>query len=135
MTREDMLAAADALAQALSGETQALSATGGFAAAVSAAEAKRRAVEEFVKARARFAAAGGTNRADNGLQQRISVLRDLVEENRLALERAMAIQGRVLQVIARAAQRPAEGAGYNALRGRAGQGGGQGGAVALSVSA
>jgi hypothetical protein len=131
MTREEMLGAAEALAEALASETQALGGNGGFAAAAPASEAKRRAVEGFVSARARFAAAGGTARPDPGLQQRLGALRELVEENRMALERAITIQGRVLQVIARAAQRPAAGAGYSALRGKAGQGG----AVALSVSA
>jgi hypothetical protein len=49
-------------------------------------------------------------------------LRDLAEENRRLLERAMAVQGRVIEVIARAAPRAAAVPGYGATGGRAGSG-------------
>ena len=87
------------LAEVLARENAALAALD-LAAAASVLAAKREAADGFAGAQARFAAAGGTGGA--ALAAR---LRDLAMENRRLLDRAMAVQARVLEVIAQAAPR------------------------------
>lgn len=95
----DMARAAATLAEVLERENAALAGFDLRATAMLLAE-KRAAADKLAEAQARRVAAGGA-----GLPPAAARLRDLAIENRRLLERAMAVQGRVLEVIAQAAPR------------------------------
>ncbi|NKC31697.1 hypothetical protein [Falsiroseomonas selenitidurans] len=99
----ELTAAVEALEQALRAETQALKARDLLGAAAMQPE-KTRAVEAFVRLRGLA--------PDRSMALRIDRLRQAVALNREMLEAAMALQARVLGVIARAASRPAAMPGY-----------------------
>lgn len=108
----DLIAAAIHLASLLERENAALTALD-FPRAVQMLEDKRRATEAFTAAQsvAASAAASGSTlapgqpRAIHDLAERLRVLAD---ENKWLLERAMAVQGRVIGTIARAVPRVAQ---------------------------
>jgi hypothetical protein len=90
---EPLTAAALALAEALEAETKALAA-GDYAAAIGLAPAKAQAIETFVAER------GATPAITPSLLQR---LREATQANRISLENALAVQGRIIGLLARAA--------------------------------
>jgi len=102
---DDLLHAAASLAGILARENTAL-ATLDLAAAAALVAEKRLAAAAFAAAHARLAAAGaplGSNR--DALGQASWRLHDLAAENRTLLIRAMAVQARVLDIIAQAVPR------------------------------
>jgi hypothetical protein len=105
MTESAMQAAMRRLEQALRAETAALAARDLRGAAAMQAE-KLAAAEAFVAARD---ALGAAERTDTRLALPLDRLREAGAENRIALERALALQARVVTTIARAAARPAAG--------------------------
>ncbi|MGG5812162.1 hypothetical protein [Falsiroseomonas sp. CW058] len=88
-----------ALEAALAAETRALAA-GDLRGAAALGTAKQLAIEAFVAARDRLA---GDEAGDRRLALPLDRLRSAIAANRGALERAMALQGRVVEAIARAA--------------------------------
>jgi len=92
----DLIAAAERLAATLEAENAALVALD-LPAAAALLEHKRQAL-------ARFAGVLGTNAA--GAEPIAARLRSLAQDNKALLERAMAAQGRVMAIIARAAMTP-----------------------------
>jgi flagellar biosynthesis/type III secretory pathway chaperone len=108
MTKE-MIAAASVLADALAEENAALAALDLPRAASMLAD-KQRAVAGFL----------ATRDAQGGAMQHAMIeplvrrLQSLSQENRTLLERAIAVQGRVIGVIARAAAPTVPSAGYTA---------------------
>lgn len=123
MMIEAVIAAAERLAEALHAENAALARLD-LAAAGELGEAKRQAADAFAAAfaaaeRSGSRAAGGSRAAAEALTQRLSAL---TTENRRLLERAIALQSRVIETIAGAA-RPA-GPGTYGAGGRAREGGG-----------
>ncbi|MDA8253872.1 MAG: hypothetical protein M0Z28_32510 [Rhodospirillales bacterium] len=93
------IAAAVALADTLARENAALAALD-LAGAAAMLDAKQAAA-------AAFAAAQATPAAPDAAHQRLAAqLRDLADENRRLLERAIRVQGRVLEVVARALPKP-----------------------------
>lgn len=91
--------AALTLAAAMAAETTALEA-GDYAAAIRAAPEKARAMEAFLAARATQGGAPA-GRSRGALES----LRQAALANRIALERAINVQGRIIELLARAAQR------------------------------
>ena len=105
MTTQALLHAAAALAAILTEENTAL-ATIDLPRAAQLVPAKRRATDAFTAAHAHLAATGrpdGTARA--ALANAATQLRDLAAENRRLLDRALATQSRVLDIIAQAVPR------------------------------
>lgn len=103
--------AAVALADTLAAENAAL---GGLDLARAAAllPAKQRAADAFMSAHAAAALLAPQSRAGGGdLARRLAAL---AEENRRLLERAIAVQGRVVTTVVRALPRPADGGFYRA---------------------
>jgi gamma-glutamyltranspeptidase len=107
MTNE-LIAAAARLADALRAENEALAAL----------DLKRAAamLPEKTEAAAAFTALGNAMRPGQEPEARdlAARLRDLAEENRRLLERAIAVQGRVLETIASAARAQASAPRYGA---------------------
>lgn len=123
-----LLAAATRLAQVLTAENAALLALDAPAAAALLTE-KLAAARELAEAAAQRPAARQTPESA-GLALR---LRDLAEENRRLLEHAILVQGRVLDMVARAAR---QGVAQSSGRyGASGAAASAGGAVALHVRA
>ncbi|MCW3475125.1 hypothetical protein [Limobrevibacterium gyesilva] len=107
---QDLIDAAVALADTLAQENKALAAMD-LPAAMRLLEQKQRAADAFAAARTAAAAA---NASPAGQQQRLAGqvagrLRDLADENKRLLERAMAVQGRVIDVIVGAIPKAAGG--------------------------
>ena len=98
-----LLHAAAALADTLAHENAALARLDLLAATALLPE-KRQATENFAAAHARLAANPSSARREP-IAIAAQHLRDLAAENRRLLDRAMAIQARVLEIIAEAAQR------------------------------
>jgi hypothetical protein len=125
---ETLVTAAARLAAVLARENDALAALDLPAAAGLVAE-KRAATEALERSQAGMPAVA----RDPGLAAAAERLRALAEENRRLLERAIAVQGRVIGIIARAASQavalPGYGAGGDRTRPR------QGPAMALSARA
>jgi flagellar biosynthesis/type III secretory pathway chaperone len=125
------------LADALASENSALAALD-LPRAAGIVDAKARAVEAFLAAQA-IAAAGATGAlaADqrSAAEQLAARLRDLAQENRRLLEHAIAVQGRVIGLVARALppSPPQNATRYGADGGLAG--GGRQPAIALSARA
>jgi hypothetical protein len=101
------------LAQAIAGlsdvlarENQALTAQD-LRSATALLNDKREAAEAFSRAHATALPAPGRS-----LRPGMSRLRDLATENRILLERAIAVQGAVMAIVARAVPPPAVGPGY-----------------------
>lgn len=123
-----LLAAAARLAQVLTDENAALLALDAPAAAALLTE-KLAAARELAEAAAQRPAPRQTPESA-GLALR---LRDLAEENRRLLEHAILVQGRVLDMVARAAR---QGAAQSSGRyGASGAAAAAGGAMALHVRA
>lgn len=103
-----LLAASTMLTVLLERENAALAALD-LTAAGAMVEPKRAATEDFAAAHARLAAAGGTLADDlhRSIQTSAARLHDLAQDNRRLLERALAVQGRVIGVLAQAAPRKA----------------------------
>jgi hypothetical protein len=100
-----LLHAAEALADILAAENAAL-ATLDIRAAAPLLPAKRQAADAFAGAHARLAAAGPPDATTRTLLQATAQrLGTLAEENRRLLERALAVQTRVMDVIAQAVPR------------------------------
>ncbi len=97
--RMDAMRAAEGLAELLARENAALAAMD-LPSATALVEAKRAAADAFVAAQAKAVSSGAVPVPD--VVRRLS---DLAAENRLLLERAMAVQQRVLAIIAEAAPR------------------------------
>ncbi len=95
----DAMRAAEGLAELLARENAALAAMD-LPSATALVEAKRAAADAFVAAQAKAVSSGAVPVPD--VVRRLS---DLAAENRLLLERAMAVQQRVLAIIAEAAPR------------------------------
>lgn len=95
----DALRAAEGLAEVLACENAALAAMN-LPSATALIEAKRAATDAFLAAQARAVSAGAVP-----VPEVVRRLADLAAENRLLLERAMAVQQRVLAIIAEAAPR------------------------------
>jgi len=87
-----------ALTGALAAETAALEA-GDFAGALLAAPGKAAAMEAFLAARAEHAPLDASRPGSV-----IHRLRDTAIANRAALERALSLQGRIIELVARAAR-------------------------------
>jgi flagellar biosynthesis/type III secretory pathway chaperone len=113
MTKE-MIAAASVLADALAEENAALAALDLPRAASMLAD-KQRAVAAFLATRD---AQGGAMQ-HSVIEPLVRRLQSLSQDNRTLLERAIAVQGRVIGVIARAAAPAVASAGY-AARGATG---------------
>lgn len=95
----DAVRAAEGLAELLARENAALAAMD-LPSATALVEAKRAAAEAFVAAQAKAVSSGAVAVPDV-----VRRLGELAAENRLLLERAMAVQQRVLAIIAEAAPR------------------------------
>ncbi len=95
----DATRAAEGLAELLARENAALAAMD-LPSATALVEAKRAAAEAFVAAQAKAVSSGAVAVPDV-----VRRLGELASENRLLLERAMAVQQRVLAIIAEAAPR------------------------------
>ncbi len=106
---KDLITAGTRLAETLEAENAALAALDLPRAAGMLAD-KRSAVAEFAAARTAPAPSEAAERMARRLQA-------LAMENKRLLERAIAVQGRVIGVIARAATASAEPAGYGPDRG------------------
>jgi hypothetical protein len=91
--------AAEGLAELLARENAALAAMD-LPSATALVEAKRAAAEAFVAAQAKAVSSGAV-----AVPEVVRRLGELAAENRLLLERAMAVQQRVLAIIAEAAPR------------------------------
>ena len=91
--------AAEGLADVLARENAALSAMD-LPSVTALVDAKRAAADAFVAAQAKAVSAGGV-----AMPEVVRRLSELAAENRLLLERAMAVQQRVLAIIAEAAPR------------------------------
>jgi hypothetical protein len=102
--------AMEALAAVIEAETAALAA-GDYPAAGRLSREKAGAAERFLAARARHAASPPPRLAEPGVAGTLERLRGAVAANRAALERALAVQGRVIEAVARAARPPGTG-GY-----------------------
>lgn len=115
---EAVMVAAQRLAEALRAENAALARLD-LAAAGELGEAKRAAAEAFAAAfaAARQAAARPGEAARAEAEAMVARLGELTAENRRLLERAIALQSRVIEVIAGAARPP--GPGTYGARGRA----------------
>lgn len=101
----DLTDAAEALAAVLTAENTALAALD-LPRAASLVPAKRAATDSFLAAQARLAAAGRRDNAPHAALGALAPrLRDLAAENRHLLDRAMATQRRVLDIIAQAVPR------------------------------
>jgi flagellar biosynthesis/type III secretory pathway chaperone len=98
----ELIAAAVRLADTLAQENRALAALD-LPRAAGMLDAKTRAMEAFAAAQA--LAAAGVRPADSRdeAEQLAARLRDLAQENRRLLEHAIAVQGRVIGLVARAA--------------------------------
>jgi hypothetical protein len=96
---KDATRAAEGLAELLARENAALAAMD-LPSATALVEAKRAAAEAFVAAQAKAVSSGAVAVPDV-----VRRLGELASENRLLLERAMAVQQRVLAIIAEAAPR------------------------------
>jgi hypothetical protein len=100
---DDLLHTAQALADILAAENAALEALD-IGLATHLLVEKRQAADGFAAAHARLAAAGPLPAAARArLEATATTLRAAAEENRRLLERAIAVQTRVMDVIARAA--------------------------------
>jgi flagellar biosynthesis/type III secretory pathway chaperone len=97
----ELIAAAVRLADALAQENRALAALD-LPRAAGILDAKTRALEAFAAAQA--LAAAGVRPVDSReeAEQLAARLRDLAQENRRLLEHAIAVQGRVIGLVARA---------------------------------
>jgi hypothetical protein len=95
----DAMRAAEGLAELLARENAALAAMD-LPSATALVEAKRAAADAFVAAQAKAVSSGAVTVPDV-----VRRLGELAAENRLLLERAMAVQQRVLAIIAEAAPR------------------------------
>lgn len=95
----DAMRAAEGLAELLARENAALAAMD-LPSATALVEAKRAAADAFVAAQAKAVSTGAVAVPDV-----VRRLGELAAENRLLLERAMAVQQRVLAIIAEAAPR------------------------------
>ncbi|MBP0447473.1 hypothetical protein J8J14_22180 [Roseomonas sp. SSH11] len=97
-----------ALTEVMAAETRALKAHD-VAAAVALAQDKRAAVDAFLAARVGLS---GEELRPIAAQLAVAVdrLREGVRDNRLLLEQAMAVQGRVIETLARAATRSTQSA-------------------------
>lgn len=95
----DAMRAAEGLAELLARENAALAAMD-LPSATALVEAKRAAADAFVAAQAKAVSSGAVTVPDM-----VRRLGELAAENRLLLERAMAVQQRVLAIIAEAAPR------------------------------
>jgi len=95
----DAMRAAEGLAEMLARENAALAAMD-LPSATALVEAKRAAADAFVAAQARAVSSGAV-----AVPEVVRRLSELAAENRLLLERAMAVQQRVLAIIAEAAPR------------------------------
>ena len=95
----DAMRAAEGLAELLARENAALAAMD-LPSATALIEAKRAAADAFVAAQARAVSSGAVP-----VPEVVRRLSELAAENRLLLERAMAVQQRVLAIIAEAAPR------------------------------
>lgn len=115
------------LAEALTAETQALRA-GDYAGATTLAPAKARAIEAFLAARNGEGEAAARSK-DAGAEPLLR-LRTAVLENRAALEQALAVQGRIIALLARAATEAGNAGRYARTKAPAG-----GLPAALSVTA
>jgi hypothetical protein len=100
----DAMRAAEGLAELLARENAALAAMD-LPSATALIEAKRAAADAFVAAQAKAAAKGAMSAGAVPVPDVVRRLGDLAAENRLLLERAMAVQQRVLAIIAEAAPR------------------------------
>lgn len=100
----DAMRAAEGLAELLARENAALAAMD-LPSATALVEAKRAAADAFVAAQAKAAAKGALPAGAVQVPEVVRRLGDLAAENRLLLERAMAVQQRVLAIIAEAAPR------------------------------
>ena len=129
-----LIDAAVELADALARENEALAALDLPRAAGMLAD-KQRAADAFLAARALLPpgapAEPHPGAKDGGAREVAARLGTLAEENRRLLERAIAVQGRVIGTLARAA--PPEASGYGAHGGRAASS--RPGAIALSARA
>jgi hypothetical protein len=105
----DLIAAGGLLADALAAENAALAALDLSRAAGMLAD-KQRIAAEFA------AAAQGAAQSRQAVEQMARRLQALAIENKSLLERAMAVQGRVISVVARAATPAATSTGYGASR-------------------
>ncbi|TCZ53661.1 hypothetical protein [Roseicella aquatilis] len=124
MDAQGLIAAMESLTAALAAET-ALLVAGDYAGAGRQAPAKLAAVEGFQAARA-----AGRLPPSPRLLRAVERLRDAGMANRAALERALAVQARVIAVVAAAARPPEHGpGGYGRSRPAVGR------PVALSVRA
>lgn len=103
MTVNAMMAA-EGLADLLARENAALAAMD-LPTATALVEAKRAATDAFVAAHARAATLGAAGSGPVAVPDVVRRLGELAAENRLLLERAMAVQQRVLAIIAEAAPR------------------------------
>ena len=93
---DELTTAAELLADTLEAENAALAALD-LPAAGALLEEKRRATQRLCSARP----ADATHRRD--AEQAMQRLRHLSEQNRVLLERAIAVQGRVIEIVASAA--------------------------------
>jgi hypothetical protein len=109
---KDLIDAAVELAEALARENEALTRLD-LARAAAMLGAKRRAAEAFDHARTGTPgrAAAGEPRLAKAVEAQLAAL---AEENRVLLERAIRVQGRVIGAIAEALPRAATAAGYRA---------------------
>lgn len=126
--RSEAMQAAEGLVEVLARENAALAAMD-LPSATALVEAKRAAAEAFVSAQAKAATTGVV-----AVPEVVRRLRELAAENRLLLERAMAVQQRVLAIIAEAAPRAsAQAPRYGAAGGLVGRGSALPVAVAASA--
>lgn len=114
MMTEDLASALRRLAEVLQAENDALIASD-IPRATAMAEQKRQAVERFIAARTE-AQAGALRSASTELRELATRLPELAERNRQLLSRAIAVQTRVIGLIAGAAAQAqlAEGLRYTA---------------------
>ena len=105
----ELIAAAVPLADTLAQENKALAALD-LPRAAGMLDAKTRAMEAFVAAQALAAARVQAANSQEEVEQLAARLRHLAQENKRLLEHAIAVQGRVIGLVAQAAA-PASGRG------------------------